>query len=183
MDPGLLFACLLIVVARVADVSLGTLRTVYIVQGRKGVAFLLGFVEVLIWLIVVARVIQNVQQPAYAVSYALGFGLGTYVGILLEDWFRMGEQVVRIFSRRGEAMAEALREAGFVVTRFEGKGREGPISLLFLQVPRRRVRDVVRPALRIDPECFYIVDDVRMTSGYRRRSARPGLWPGAAKRK
>ncbi|HEX9652767.1 MAG TPA: DUF5698 domain-containing protein, partial [bacterium] len=93
--------CIVIIVARIADVSFGTMRTVFIVQGRKGIAFVLAFLEVTIWVVVVSKVIQNLSQPEYVVSFALGFSLGTYLGITMETWLAVGDQVLRIFTRRG----------------------------------------------------------------------------------
>jgi uncharacterized protein YebE (UPF0316 family) len=163
--------CAAIVVARVLDVSLGTIRTVYIVRGRPFVASLLGFVEVLIWIVVASSVIRNLEQPIYMVSYAMGFGLGTYVGMALDARLGDAKQVVRIFSRRGAELASDLRKAGHVVTEFEGRGMEGPISSLFLEVSRRHVRSVLELAEHVDPKCFTVVDDIRESSGTRSRAA------------
>jgi uncharacterized protein YebE (UPF0316 family) len=171
MTLTVLLTSLGIMLARIIDVSLGTIRTISLVRGKRGRAALLGFFEVLIWIAVVSRVIQSIDQPVYMVSYACGFALGTYIGIGVEARLSSAQQVVRIFSRLGDRVAERLREMGLVVTRFEGSGREGPISLLFLEVSRRRVRTVMEAAIEVDPTCFVIVDDVRQSSGAVVRSA------------
>lgn len=183
MPADLVVTSLLIVLARVTDVSLGTLRTVSVVHGRRGVAFALGFVEILIWIAVVSQVITNLDEPVYALSYALGFGLGNFVGITVEGWFAAGKQVLRVFTRTGEAVAEALRDEGFVVTRFEGVGREGPITLLFLETERKRVGHAIRLVRQFDPGAFYIVDDIRMSSGTRVRYHEPSSWRAVLKRR
>jgi len=178
-----LFNSLLIVTARVADVSLGTMRTVAVINGRRGVAFVIGFFEVLIWVSIVRLVINSLDNPIYAISYAGGFALGTFVGLTIEGRFGTGNQVLRVFSRKGEEMVTSLRQAGFVVTVFEGSGREGPISMLFLEAPRRGARralDIITP---IDPDCFYIIDDVRFSSGKRGRFHRATGWRAIGKRK
>jgi uncharacterized protein YebE (UPF0316 family) len=171
-----LLTCAAIVVGRVADVTLGTLRTVFVVHGRRGIACLLGFFELLIWVVVVSRVVQNLDRPIYAVCYALGFAFGTYAGITAEAWFGAGDQVLRVFTRLGPQLVQELRALGYVVTQFEGAGKEGPISLLFLQTPRRKIRPAVELVLRADPECFYIVDDVRLSSGRKVRFQPPTGW-------
>lgn len=181
MSLEVLITCLLIIVARVVDVSLGTLRTVAVVYGRRWVAFGLGFVEVSIWLVVIDRVIGTLDDPVYLVAYALGFGLGNWIGITLESQIGFGKQVLRVFTRRGSDMAGALRDAGFVVTCFEGAGRAGPISLLFLEAEQRDVRRAMRQVREVDPECFYIIDDVRLSSG--RRSRRRPFGRPATKKK
>lgn len=154
----------LIFAARVADVSLGTLRTTFIVRGKRAFAFALGFIEVLVWVVVVAQVITNLSHPIYLFAFALGFASGTVVGITFEDWFAIGEQVVRVFTARGESLASALRARGFTVTAFSGAGRDGAVYLLFVQVRRRKAHTVIATARELDPSCFYTVDDVRLAS-------------------
>jgi uncharacterized protein YebE (UPF0316 family) len=163
MDVELIVTCALIVLARIADVSLGTIRTVFVVRGHRMGAFVLGFCEVLVWVVVVSRVIANLNQPAYAVSYALGFALGNYAGMTLERWLAYGKQAVRIFTRQPE-IAAALRGAGFAVTEFEGLGRDGVVHLLYVQTHRREVERVVHMARSHDPNCFYTVEDIRLAS-------------------
>jgi len=169
VSPTVLLTALGIVFARILDVSLGTLRTVFIVQGRRGVAATLGFFEVLIWVVVVSGVIRNLDQPAYVIAYPLGFALGTWLGMVLESRLGGSQQVIRIFTRRAAELASRLRELGHVCTEFEGSGREGPIGLVFLQTTKRRADRVIAEAVAIDPQSFVLVDDVRVTSGARIR--------------
>lgn len=165
MTASILANCLLIVLARIADVSLGTVRTVAVIHGRRHFAWLLGFVEVLIWVLVVSAVIQQISQHwAYPVAYALGFATGNYIGITIEQYFAYGHQVVRIFTRQGEEMSRKMRERGLPVTMFEGQGRDGPVQMLFIETQRKSSSDVVRHARSIDGACFYLVDDIRAVS-------------------
>jgi len=175
--------CLVIIVARIADVSFGTMRTVFIVQGRKGIAFVLAFMEVTIWVVVVSKVIQNLGQPEYVVSFALGFSLGTYLGITMENWLAVGDQVLRIFTRRGQLVARKLRASGYRVTEFEGKGQGGPVSMLFIKTTRRKTSRVVKLVEHFDPRCFYVIDDVRLNSGKKVRFYTPTGWRAIAKKK
>jgi uncharacterized protein YebE (UPF0316 family) len=175
--------CFVIIIARIADVSFGTMRTVFIVQGRKGIAFVLAFLEVTIWVVVVSKVIQNLSQPEYVASFALGFALGTYLGITMENWLAVGDQVVRIFTRRGTQVARKLRSAGYRVTEFDGKGQGGPVSLLFIKTTRRSTSRAIEVAETIDPRCFYVIDDVRLTSGRKVRFHTPTGWRAIAKKK
>lgn len=175
--------CVLIVVARIADVSLGTIRTIMVVQGRRMLAFVLGFVELLIWVAVVSRVIQGIgDQPLYALAYAGGFALGNYIGMTIEARLAMGRQIVRIISRVGPELAQELRTAGFMVTQFDGYGRDGPVQMLFVECPRRHTRQIIGEARRLDPKCYYSVDDVRATSANTVRAIQP-TWKTAQKKK
>ena len=164
MPDSLFLSCLLIFCARVGDVSLGTLRVVMVTQGRRGRAALLGFCEVLIWVFAASRVIGNLGKPHLAVAYAAGFACGNYVGLTIERWAAMGNQVVRVFSRRGEPLADELRQQGFRVTLFHGLGRDGPVHMLYAETERRRIPAILNEARRLDPQCFYVVDDVRIAS-------------------
>lgn len=165
MDWDIAQNCLFIMGARICDVSLGTLRTVSVITGRRWAAPLLGFVEVLVWILVVSQVIETIDKsPYYPVAYALGFAIGNFIGISIERRLAFGEQVVRVFSRLGRDLARTLRAEGFRVTEFEGRGRDGPVEMLFIETKRREVPSVIRRARAMDPECFYIVDDVRVAS-------------------
>lgn len=166
MPPlSVILMCLLIIGARVADVSLGTIRTIMVVQGRRAVAFILGFFELVIWVFVVSRVILDLQdQPAYVLAYAFGFALGNYVGMTIEQRLALGRQVVRVITRSGPELAQELRTAGFRVTQFDGYGRDGPVQELFIETQRRETRNVTARVRTLDPKCYYTVDDVRITS-------------------
>ena len=109
MNWALLFTCLLIAVARVTDITLDTIRTVAIVQGRRVFAAILGFVEALVYIIAVAKVLANFDHFVYAIAYAAGFSAGTFLGITLEKRLALGEQLVAIFTRRVGEVAPSLR--------------------------------------------------------------------------
>lgn len=176
--------CLVIVAARIADVSLDTIRTIAVIQGRRGLAFVLGFCELLIWVSVVSGVISQVRaQPAYAVAYALGFALGNYVGMAIEHRLALGRQVVRIITRQGSVLVAALREAGLRVTQFDGQGRDGPVQELFIEIERKQVRNIVAQARALDPRCYYLVDDVRLASSAELPRRDPGGWRAILKPK
>ncbi len=160
-----LLKALLIFVARIADVSLGTMRTVAVINGHRYLALGLGFVEVLIWILAVSAVVGSaLSEPIYAVAYAGGFAAGNFVGITIESKIAFGAEVMRVFTRKGAEVSAALREAGYRVTQFEGSGRDGPISLLFIKVERRKIRGVAQLARKSDPDCFYITEPIRSAS-------------------
>jgi len=175
---------LLIIAARVADVSIGTIRTIVVVQGRRGLAFILAFFEVAIWVAVVSGVIGQVrEQPLYVVAYALGFALGNYIGMTIEQQIALGRQVVRIMTRRGMELAQAFRDQGLRVTQFDGLGRDGPVQELFIELGRREVRRVVAEARTLDPLCYYIIDDIRTASSAREPLGEDSGLRGVLKRK
>lgn len=176
MSWDIFLGCLVIIIARIGDVSLGTLRTVAIVSGHRGLAWVFGLLEVTIWVFVVAAVITNIQsEPAYAIAFALGAATGSYVGVTVQRWLPFGEQVVRVFTRKGDELVEQLRSKDIRVTRFEGQGRAGAVTMLFVQIRRVRTSLVLSIVREVDPECFYTVDDIRIANTV--TIARPSLPP------
>lgn len=152
---------LLIFVARVFDVSLGTLRHAMIVRSKRAITFFIAFFESLVWVFAVSKVLTNLTDPLMALAYALGFASGTFVGITLESFLKIGDQVVKVFSVKGMEVAAKLRSEGFRVTEFIGQGRDSEVVLLFVQVRRREAKKVLKSARVIDNHCFLVVEDIK----------------------
>lgn len=169
---------------RVVDVTLGTIRTIAVVNGRIGLSVGLGFLELCIWLTAAAPVIVHVREhPLLILAFAGGFAAGNAVGILIERRMALGDRVVRIISlSQGEAIAAAVRDLGVPVTTFDGQGRDGPRMLLYVSCPRKRLRAVLDAARQLDPDLFYVVESVAETSGARQYGA-TGSWRSVGKSK
>lgn len=148
-------------IARMCDEGLGTIRHALVIRGRKLYVFLIAFMEALIWVYAVSRVISSIQDPLTSLAFALGFATGTFVGMTIEGYLKIGEQVVRVFSGSGHLIAQQLRAQNYRVTVFDGSGRDGAVQLLFIQARRRDVSRVMRIARRVDPHCYITVDDLR----------------------
>lgn len=176
---------LAIFLARITDVSLGTVRTIAVVKGRILIASLLGFVEVLIWVIAVSNVVTRLDQPLNLIAWAAGFAVGNAVGIAIERKLALGDLVMRVISRgEGATIAEKLRNLGQPVTEFEGKGRSGPVQLLYVVMDRVDGDRVERIARSIDPDCVVVSEDVRHASMKLRPMMTPRTdWRSVLKRK
>jgi uncharacterized protein YebE (UPF0316 family) len=187
VDAGTILLGTIVFFARVGDVSLATVRTISIVHGRTKTAFALGFVEVSIWLMVAAKVLQEVYaRPILAVFYALGFSTGNVVGILLERRLAFGHTALRVItSEKGDIIAERLRAAGYAVTTFLGEGMSGTVCMLYMVFPRKQLEEVLAIVKRISPDAFYITEQAGQVS----RIYRPTLqspttgWRAIVKRK
>ncbi|MBN1961172.1 MAG: hypothetical protein JW841_09510 [Deltaproteobacteria bacterium] len=149
-----------IFVMRIIDVSLGTVRTLAIVNGRIKLAVFLGFIEVLIWISVVSQVIIRIHEHiVVALAFAGGFATGNAVGILFEKKLALGNAVVRIISAgSGEAIVKAIREAGQTATTFAGQGRDGPVTLIYIRCSRRKISEFITLARKLDPQSFCAVE-------------------------
>ncbi|PQO46929.1 DUF2179 domain-containing protein [Blastopirellula marina] len=162
-DQPFWVVALFIFCTRILDVSIGTLRTISVVQGRQGLSVCLGFFEVLIWTIAISQVITGIgENPLYLFAYAGGFATGNAVGIRLERFLALGNVVVRMISpHEGLKVAKALREAGQRVTSFTGEGRDGPVLLLYMNCRRSRLKRLLKIAIENDPSLFYTVEPVQ----------------------
>lgn len=153
---------LLIFASRVVDVTLGTLRIIFTARGHRQQAALLGFIEVLIWIVVVGRIFTGPQTPVAYIGYAAGFATGTFVGMLIEERMAIGTLVVHIIlSKDGDELMDELRLAGFGVTRVQGQGAQGPVSLLFTIVKRKDLGTITRLIHDFAPGAFFSVEEVR----------------------
>ncbi len=186
VNSGILFTGFLVFAARVLDVSLGTMRTISIIQGRTLLAFLLGFVEISIWLGVISTVISQVREnPVFAVFYALGFATGNVVGIMIERRIAMGGIIIKIIARDSAIeLAARIRELGFAVTEFQGRGMAGTVTELYIVCPRREFRPIMQEVRLIDPDVFFVTEPVGTLGSGRIPPvlASPG-WKGIIKRK
>ena len=169
MSTTVAFTFAIIVLARIVDVSLDTVRTAAIVQGRRVFAAALGFVEAVIYISVVGKVLLTIDHPVYVLAYGLGFALGTYLGIAIEQRLAFGEQVASFFTTRGAELAETLTGSGYRVAAVHTQVRGGEMTILHVEVPRKRARTLIRAAGAIDQACFCIVNDVRVAEFVGRR--------------
>ena len=120
---------LMIFLARIADVSLGTIRIIFVSKGMRKVAPLIGFFEILIWLLAISRIFQDLDNWIAYIAYAGGFAAGNYFGMLLEERLAIGHEMIRVVTKReaGE-LVEALKGKGFGVTSIKATGVEGEVN-------------------------------------------------------
>lgn len=156
---------LFIFIARILDVSLGTLRIMFVSKGMRGKATILGFIEVLIWIVIVAQIFQNLDNWLNYVAFAGGFATGTFIGMYIEERMKMGTQIFRIIvGEESEQLAEKLKEAHFRVTEIDGTGKYGPVKILFTVAKRKRWNDLAEIVNQYAPNAFYSVEDVKHVS-------------------
>ncbi|GAB4498902.1 MAG: DUF2179 domain-containing protein [Anaerolineales bacterium] len=160
---------LLIFVLRVSDMSLDTLRMLFVMRGRKGLAWMSGFFQSLLFVIAFSSVLSNLDNPLNIVGYAAGFATGNVVGILIEARLAIGYTHLRIISsRRGNMLAEKLRESGYAVTEIAGRGKDGTVNILSCSIQRKNTDAVVQVVQEIDPEAFVTKEEVS--------AVRRGFW-------
>ena len=159
--PSWLFA-LMIFFLRVADMSLDTIRVLFVVRGKKAIVWVLGFFQSLIFVIAISSVLTELDNILNVVGYATGFATGNLVGMLIEQRLAIGHILVTIISsNRGAFIAERLRAGGYAVTEIPGRGRNGTVFELHASVLRKDVPNVETIVLEADPQAFITAEDVR----------------------
>ncbi|HOV92301.1 MAG TPA: DUF5698 domain-containing protein [Candidatus Kapabacteria bacterium] len=156
---------LLIVCARIMDVSLDTFRIILVSKGYRTISAVLGFLESFIWIVVVSQILKGVNNFLYYFAYGIGFALGTYIGVTLEQRVSLGQVIVRIVTRLpGEKLAEYLISKNYIVTRVDGVGTLGKVNILFLVIHRKQLDEVIDIINQYNPNAFYTIEDVRTVS-------------------
>lgn len=155
-------SALLIFGLRIVDMTLDTLRLLFVVRGRKAVAWALGFCQSAIFVVAITSVLQDLDNVLNLVGYAAGFATGIVVGMKLEERLAIGHGLLRIISStRGAAISESLRRAGHAVTEVSGRGRDGTVAVILTSVARKDIDRVTRLVEDIDPKGFVTVEDIR----------------------
>ncbi|MCC7303603.1 MAG: DUF2179 domain-containing protein [Bacteroidia bacterium] len=162
---GYIVLPLLIVCSRLFDVTLGTIRHVFIARGFNKLVPLLGFFEVLIWIIVVRQVMNGMESwPAY-IAWAGGFALGNYFGLIIEQRLALGMQIVRIITHQAsDDLVRSMREMDHGVTIMDAQGAKGPVKVIFTIVKRESLNDLEDAIAIHQPNAFYSVEDVKDAS-------------------
>ncbi len=177
-----LVAGLTIFALRCVDVSLGTLRLVLTVQGRRTLAAAIGFVEVSVFITAVATAVRAPLDPYRVLGYGGGFAMGTFLGLTLERRLALGSAIVRVITRHHRQLVEALVASGFGVTLVEGRGGRGTaVGVVFSVVRRRRLEEYLAVVRAVDRDAAVSVEEVRrQVHGYfaAKRPA-PAVAPGA----
>jgi uncharacterized protein YebE (UPF0316 family) len=151
---------LLIFFMRVVDVSLATVRMLLIMRNAKVWAPVIGFFEVLIWLLAAGTAIQHLDSPWHVLGYAGGFAAGNLVGLLLEQRLAFGFASIQVFARsHGPELADALRAFGHGVTQIPGRGRDGPVDLVVSVIRRKDLATVSALVNDLTPGSFVAVEE------------------------
>jgi uncharacterized protein YebE (UPF0316 family) len=156
---------IIIFCSRVCDVSLGTLRHVFISKGFRKIVPILGFFEVFIWIIVVAQVMKNLSNIACYFAFAGGFATGTYVGLYIEERLALGLQVIRIITNQNcDELIAALKIDNHGITVVDAQGAVGPVKMLFTIIKRKNVQSVVKLIRQYNPTAFYSIEEIKVAS-------------------
>jgi uncharacterized protein YebE (UPF0316 family) len=167
---------LLICLSRIVDVTIGTIRIILVSKGAKKVAPILGFFEVLIWLIAIGQVMKNLTNVYNYVAYATGFALGNYIGIWIEQKLALGNVVIRIITRMDATeLINSMKVTDFGLTVIEAHNGNDPVNIIFTVQKRATLPVIIAQIKKFNPNAFYSIEDVRFVSN--RVQSTNSFWP------
>lgn len=168
MDSGLFsygILPLLIFLARICDQSIGTLRIIFVSKGKKYIAPILGFFEVLIWITAISKIMQNLDNYVNYIAYAAGFATGNLVGMIIEEKLALGIQLIRVFTyHNGPELVKILNAQGYGATTVEAHGAIEKVNLIYTIVHRNEMEKVLELIENFNPKAFYTIEDVRASN-------------------
>lgn len=156
---------LLIYIARIVDVTFGTLRIIFVAKGQRLAAPLLGFVETLVYLVAISQALQNLDTFLSYFAYAAGFATGNYVGISIENRLAMGVVLVRVITAKdAKPLFQSLALNGYGATWVDGQGASGHVTIIYSVIRRKDLTNVLAIIQSFDPNAFYSVEDARLAA-------------------
>ena len=162
LTPEALLTAGLIFTLRVTDMTLDTLRVLFVMRGRKPIAWILGFFQAAVFVIAITFVLRDLTIVLNIIGYAAGFATGVVIGMTIEERLAIGHIHMRIISsRRGSRIAERIREEGYAVTEVPARGKDGMVTMLNCSVLRKNVGRVRNMVNEIDSEAFITSEDIR----------------------
>lgn len=179
----------LIFLARVLDVTIGTMRIIFVSRGVKTLASFIGFFEILVWLVAIAQVMNNLTNFANYIAYAAGFAMGNFMGIYIEDRIAMGYLSVSVVTEKNPVdLIGKLESSGYRTTTMEAKGRKESVQMIFTVIKRKKLGNVLSIVKNFDRNAFYSIEDVKylheiQTPERKHHLVRRGLFAGRRKGK
>ncbi len=156
---------LMIFLMRIADVSIGTIRIIFVTRGNRFIAPILGFFEVLIWVIAISNIMQHLNNWFCFVAYAGGFATGNFVGMLIEERLAIGTVLIRVISGKDvSGLSGALNEKGYGTTTVDARGKYDDVNVIFIIVKRKAIEDAISLIKKFNPKAFYTIEDIRYVS-------------------
>ena len=153
---------MLIFLARIVDVSIGTIRLIFVSKGFKKLAPMLGFFEVIIWLLAISQIMKHLDNVICYIAYGGGFAMGNYVGMYLEEKLSIGKVIIRVIPRiETLELLNDLRQKGFGLTVVDAEGSMGKVKMIFSVIKRDSIDQFITIINEHNPHAFYSIEDVK----------------------
>jgi len=152
----------LIFLARVCDMSLDTIRVIFMSKGIQYLPAVIGFFEVIIWLVAIGQVMNNLTNVVCYIAYGAGFATGTIVGMAIEERLSLGLTSVRIITKEDPGgLVQFLRSHNYGVTSIDAEGGTGKVKMVFTIIKRQDLPHVIGIIKDFHPNAFYSVEEVK----------------------
>lgn len=150
---------------RICDVTLDTLRIIFVSKGYKFIAPIIGFFEILIWIVAISRIFQNLDNWVCYVAYAAGFATGNYVGLLVDEKLAIGHEIIRVITKiDAQKLIDNLRMAGYGVTSVKATGMDGEVGVLYIIINRKNLDKVVSIIKEFNPNAFFTIENLHFVN-------------------
>lgn len=150
---------------RICDVTLDTLRIIFMTKGFKYLAPIIGFFEILIWIVAITRIMQNLNSWVCYVAYAAGFATGNYVGMIVDEKLAIGHELIRVITRvDASKLVDALRGSGYGVTTVKASGMQGEVGIVFIIVNRKNQKHAIEIIEQYNPNAFYTIENIHFVN-------------------
>jgi uncharacterized protein YebE (UPF0316 family) len=171
---GIILLSAFIFFARVLDVALGTIRIIFISKGFKWLVPVIGFFEVLIWIIAIGEIMDNLNNWIYYVFYAGGFAMGNYVGMVIEERLAIGYEMVRVITKRDAyELIEKINDEKFGLTHVRAHGSKGKVAVLYVIVKRTNLSCLLDIIKAYNPKAFYTIEEIRYVNDVNLQTSNP----------
>ncbi|NLI71767.1 MAG: DUF2179 domain-containing protein [Bacteroidales bacterium] len=158
---------------RIFDVTLGTLRIIFVSKGKKTIAPVIGFFEVFIWIVIISQILARANDLIAYISYAGGYAAGTYIGMLIESKLAFGVLLYRVYTKEsGSELVKMLNKSGYGATMIHGEGSVGKVDVVETVAARQLMKNIESVINDFDDNAFYVTEDVR--------TAQNGIFPKTA---
>ena len=155
----------IIFLARVFDVSLGTLRIIFVAKGYKLWAPFVAFTEIIIWIFMISTTLKHLDHWPMAIAYAAGFAAGNYVGMYIEEKLTLGHELIRIITKTDpQDLIEKLKTEGFGLTSIKANGYNGNVGVIYVIIKRNHIKKIQQLILQHNPKALYTVEDIRFVN-------------------
>jgi uncharacterized protein YebE (UPF0316 family) len=162
LTPDAILFALVLFSLRVFNYAISTMRLVFIGRGWKLPAATIAFLEALIFAVVIAKVVSDLNNLTNLMAYCLGAAVGSYVGMWLEARFVVSYSTVTIITaEKGQEIANALHDNNYGATLSKGEGREGAVDIVRSTTINRDVANLLRVVHNIYPDAFIDVEAAR----------------------
>ena len=147
---------------RICDVTLGTLRIIFVSKGERYKAPIVGFFEVFIWVVIISQIFANTNSLISYIAYAGGYATGNFVGILVENKIAFGYQLLRVYTKKdAPELLRILNKKNIGATMIKGEGAVSQVHIFEIVISRKLLNETIDIITAFDQDAFYLIEDIR----------------------